>query len=280
MNTLKHILLASCILPLGTVFSQELKDKDPNILVSELFQKEQDIHKRCETLSSNPNSNQKELSDCYIAMSKIDIENQQLALPLLDSYLNKQISLNNESLSNLYYIIQHADGEIQEKYKNFISDLFTKQIITNQEYAWFTDRLNVRNNKAQTYGFQIKYWSDTQDTLPYPIDIDAEKNTIQLGLESSKQYMLDNYTNEYSPQYMTEEEFVLFGHIKNSFDTKTTHILINNKEKVTINDKGFYIIKLHSRPQTITVEMIKNNEVVDSQDILTNQKDWIEVDFY
>ncbi|MCC9043326.1 hypothetical protein LNQ81_11655 [Myroides sp. M-43] len=239
MNTLKHILVASCILSLTTIFSQELKDKDSNLLISELFQKEQDICKRCETLSSNPNSDQKELSNCYIAMSKIDSENQQLALPLLDSYLNKQISLNNESLSNLYYIIQHAGGETQGKYKNFISDLFTKQIITNQEYAWFTDRLNVRNNKAQTFGFQVKYWSDTQDTLPYPIDINAEKNASQIGLESSKQYMLESYTNEYSPQYITKEEFVLFGHIKNSFDTSITHILINNKEKVSINNKGF-----------------------------------------
>jgi len=260
-----------------SLVAQEQQQNDPNTLILECYQKDQEVRKACEALSTDSKSKQQDIINCHLQAIKIDTENQQIAFPILDQYLKQEIELSSESLTALYYIIQHADGSKQEKYQSFVAQLFKENKITNQEYAWFTDRLDVRNNRAQTYGFQVKYWTDTQDTFPYPIIAASEKNTRQIALESSKSYMIDTYTNEYSPQYVEANEFVLFGHIKKTIKPHAK-IVVNSKWMLPINEKGFYSIKIKKLP-TLVIQLVQDEEIVETKEIQTETNDWFEVDF-
>ncbi len=247
-------------------------------LIAESYQKDQQIREEWDSLLANENRSNQELVDHFAKVEKIDLDNQRIVLPMLDQYIAQEIELTDASLAQLYYIIQHADGAIQSKYAPFIITLFDKELISNQEFAWFSDRLAVRKNNVQPYGFQIKSWAETAERFPYPISSQAEENCQRIDLESSKAYLEDNFGGDYLPQYLTTGEFVVFGHVKGEQNNRV--IVGEELEEAAVNDKGFYVLKLKKKKgQEIRLCLKRGEETMDCKTILMDDKDWEEVDF-
>lgn len=87
--------------------------------------------------------------------------------------------------------------------------------------------------------------------------------------------MNNTYINEYSAQYITENEFVIFGHVRNA--TQDTSIVVNSQIPISINKKGFYALKLNKEDFVIDVfdkDINKHSKKVD-----ISSRDWLELDF-
>ncbi|MHC5310928.1 hypothetical protein ACYSNM_12860 [Myroides sp. LJL116] len=247
-------------------------------IIAESFEKDQQIRVELDSVLNSGNKNNQELADFFGRFGKIDLENQSIVLPIVDRYIAQEIDLTDTSLSHAFYIIQHADGKVQSKYAPFITTLFEKAIISNQEFAWFSDRLAVRGNKVQPYGFQVKNWAETGENFPYPISSKAEENSQKIDLGSSKAFLEENYMGDYFPQYLTGDEFLVFGHVKAEKDN--CEIVVDASEQTAVNDKGFYVLKLNRKERpTVQVCMKIGGELIDCKTITLEDKDWEEVDF-
>lgn len=265
--------------------SLEIEKTEYDLILERLFENDQKVRKNLDKyLNENPSTeNQDQLIKLMKMVESTDKENQKEGLIILEKYLNKELFLNKSSLRYLYYIIQHADGKIQNKYKQFIEDLFKELIIDNKEYAWFVDRLRVRNNKAQKYGLQVKSWQDTNDSFPYPISENSENNFEKLSLESSKSFLNRTFLNEYSPLYINKDEFVIFGHVyKNSNNTltgiKDVVVINSNREITRTNNNGFYVLKIkRNKSDFIT---FKKGSFETNREFESGNIDWIEVNVY
>lgn len=147
-----------------------------------------------------------ELLPLYEEMARTDAANQRKALPILEEYLAGTLPLSDESLTTLYYVIQHADLPVQAKYAPFIRSLFERDIITNVEFAWFTDRLLVRQRKAQTYGLQSYVYAGTGDPFLYPVSRKVRKAWRRIGLPvSDLNEILTSFGEGYTPLLLVEE---------------------------------------------------------------------------
>lgn len=165
--------------------------------------------------------------------------------------------LSDESLTTLYYVIQHADLPVQTKYAPFIRSLFERDIITNVEFAWFTDRLLVRQRKTQTYGLQSYVYAGTGDPFLYPVSRKVRKAWRRIGLPvSDLNEILTSFGEGYTPLLLSEEEFALFGHAVR-FDADgigrgvpDVSVRTEDGRTCTTNENGFYalIVNKHDLP--------------------------------
>lgn len=123
----KYVLLLLLLLSLKG-FTQNKTDQSYDSLISNLFLEDQKVREELNALLEDKNIKQEKLHEHFIKLQEVDLNNQKIAFPILDNYLDQKIQLEDQSLNNLYYIIQHSDGSVQEKYSNFVTLLFKKII--------------------------------------------------------------------------------------------------------------------------------------------------------
>jgi len=216
-------------------------------ILKHILDADQNIRQTLDSLQTD-NASMEQVMSIYQEMARQDLDNQRIAFPILNIYLAGEINLSKESLYALYFIIQHADGDAQMKYQGFIKTLFDKQIISNIEYGMFVDRLNVRQNKMQLFGFQCYMNIYTQDRFLYPISSKAEERRAEIGLEDND--FDDFFSGEYAPLYILPSEYVIFGHAlrqtgqNGKFKGISAEVSVG-QIKVSTNDIGFYAIKLN-----------------------------------
>lgn len=245
----KHVMLLFLLLFMGKNFyAQNNSSTQTNDQILKcLYDADQKIRLTFDSLQT-AKASKEELMLILGEMGRVDFENQRIAFPILNTYLTGEINLLDESLNALYYIVQHADGEAQMKYQGFIKILFDKQIISNTEYGWFIDRLNVRQKKAQPFGFQSYTNAYTMDTFLYPISSETDELRAKIGMENPDYG--ESFSGEYAPIYMSSSEYVIFGHAlcETQGDGVWKGIVAEvsvGEIKVLTNDIGFYAIKLN-----------------------------------
>ena len=182
MNMKKTLVL---LLAAAAVFSplrsQEVSGSHYDSVLRRIMEDDQRVRRQLDSLA-RAGTDVTELLPLYEEMARTDAANQRKALPILEKYLAGTLPLSDESLTTLYYVIQHADLPVQAKYAPFIRSLFERDIITNVEFAWFTDRLLVRQRKAQTYGLQSYVYAGTGDPFLYPVSRKVRKAWRRIGL--------------------------------------------------------------------------------------------------
>ena len=227
-----------------------------------IFNLDQNIRQTIDSLMA-ANAPSEKLMLSYQKMAEQDSYNQKIALPILDRYLTGEITLSEESLYALYYIIQHADGDIQVKYQDFIKKLFDKQIISNVEYGMFADRMNVRQNKAQLFGFQCYMDAYIKDKFLYPLSTSAKENRAELDMEDSN--YSDLFSGEYAPLFVSPSEYVIFGHVlrqtgkSGEYNGIFAEVSVGNI-KILTNHVGFYAIKLNKEDVPTNIDFSINGK--------------------
>lgn len=270
---------------MNTVSIAQNKEKrnSCDLIIQQVFNDDQQIRLQIGEAEKSEKMSIDSLMPLYLKMVEQDIINQNKVLPILDKYLNKEIVLNDSSLNALFYIIQHADFSIQEKYKNFINDIFYNDIISNVQYAQFLDRLAVRHNRAQLYAHQTYMNAYTQDRFLYPISSKYVEESIKIGLVPDKRYLNSIFVDEYSPIYIDSSKYVVFGHtlnVQNNMPLENTTIKTSNAETTT-NKKGFFrfIFERKNLPSELIFEF-KNQVVVKKISSNNNIFDWEIIDVY
>lgn len=211
-------------------------------LMAEILKKDQSVRQELVSLQE-AGATVEELLPVITRMTEVDYENQMTALPLLDKYLARKISLADSSLRAMFYVIQHADGDIQMKYRDFVRMAYDGGVLTGTEYAFFVDRLNVSQNKAQVYGCQSHMNFNLQDQFLFPILNDPNPRRAEVGLPNLESQLGDTFVDEYAPQYVSDGEYVIFGHIMNASGGGVSAKVVIGKIEVSTNAKGFYVVK-------------------------------------
>ncbi len=222
----------------------------PDEILEIVFVKDQTARSQMDSLYA-VGASVDELLPVITRVAMDDIENQDTALPLLDKYLSKEISLSDNSLRTLFYVIQHADYDVQAKYQDFIYDLYPMTIISGTEYAFFVDRLNVGQNKAQVYGCQVYMNGNANDRFFYPVKMDNDLRRHEVGLSDFYESVGNAFVGEYAPVFVSPGEYVIFGHIqaagKDGNIVGVQAMIVFGKESIHTNSKGFYSIKFSDR---------------------------------
>ncbi len=175
------VLLLAATAVFSPLRSQEVSGSHYDSVLRRIMEDDQRVRRQLDSLA-RAGTDVTELLPLYEEMARTDAANQRKALPILEEYLAGTLPLSDESLTTLYYVIQHADLPVQAKYAPFIRSLFERDIITNVEFAWFTDRLLVRQRKAQTYGLQSYVYAGTGDPFLYPVSRKVRKAWRRIGL--------------------------------------------------------------------------------------------------
>ena len=85
----------------------------------------------------------------------------------------------------IFFVIQHADLQTQEKYFPVIQAALREKKIAPAQYAMLSDRVDLRNHRAQRYGTQV---GDKEvEPLLDPDSVDSWRKS--LGLDSLKFYL-------------------------------------------------------------------------------------------
>lgn len=152
MNKIKVIFIilsfaGSCRL---FIYGQNTSISQTDSLLKKVFALDQKYRILLDSLAQSGTAPDIEL---FYKIAKQDSLNQSVTFPIVDKIIKGELGgLTDNSYRACYYVIQHSDGTSQLKYAPLIKALFNKKLISNEEYMWVTDRLQVRQNKAQVYG--------------------------------------------------------------------------------------------------------------------------------
>lgn len=182
---------------LGSVVKSQTKTelKEINIILEQTLDKDQNTRDYLDTVLDRYGAISPEYRKALLEMNKQDTVNQSIVFPILDKYGwigNEKIS--NKACSAFFYVIQHSDLDSQIKYQQRIKEAFNLKYINPYEYSIFIDRLNVRQNKYQTYGSQNEL-DQLGNKILYPVlDIKhLDKRLEKLGLEPKYKELEEEY---------------------------------------------------------------------------------------
>lgn len=211
MKNLAVILLFMC-LHLNLVYSQIISKDSLNTILEHALQDDQKYRLTLESVSFDV-SQGSEYMEILQKMTLQDLENRKIVFPVIDLIRKYNIdSLSDAAYRGCYLVVQHAAGPDQVKYSAFISWLHRLHKISNTEFMWFTDRLHVRQQKAQIYGLQSTQF-ESGDIMLYPITRGYDEKWKEIG-EEIPLALWQNFTKEYAPVILEAGEFLIFGHIK------------------------------------------------------------------
>lgn len=140
----------------------------------------------------------KEYKDLWAMQHILDSVNVVIVLSIIDKYgwLGQETvgALGN---SALFFVIQHSDVSIQEKYLPIMKQAVKDNKADASELAMLEDRILIRNNKKQMYGSQlIRNEKGEFVLLPIEDEKNVDKRRIEVGLPPLFQY-LQHYGIDY-----------------------------------------------------------------------------------
>ena len=161
------VLLLAATAVFSPLRSQEVSGSHYDSVLRRIMEDDQRVRRQLDSLA-RAGTDVTELLPLYEEMARTDAANQRKALPILEEYLAGTLPLSDESLTTLYYVIQHADLPVQAKYAPFIRSLFERDIITNVEFAWFTDRSG--SGKPRHTACKVTFTQEpaTRFSIPFP----------------------------------------------------------------------------------------------------------------
>lgn len=115
-----------------------------------------------------------------------DSVNTERIVAIMDSigYPGKSL-VGDAHASTAFFVIQHADLEIQEKYVDMIKEAADQGELKWSSVAMLVDRINMRNSLPQIYGSQVSRDPDTDEhyfgEILNPEKIDSTRRSVGLG---------------------------------------------------------------------------------------------------
>jgi hypothetical protein len=124
-------------------------------------------------------------------MNQQDAINQAKVEAILDKYgwLGADV-VGEDGNDALFFVIQHAGLEIQEKYLPMLRDAVKKGNAKASLLALMEDRVNIGEGKKQVYGSQLDNNSTSGDleVLPLEDPDNVDKRRAEMGLETMAEY--------------------------------------------------------------------------------------------
>lgn len=202
-----------------------------------------------------------------------DSINIDLVLPIVDSIYRLGIyDLEPVAYKRCWVIIQHSNNEIQAKYTDFIKQLSKRKLISISSYMAFIDRLHVRQEKAQIYGYQFKRFFNGS-LMQFPILEGQKKEWKKLGTKYKRSDLLpSDYTINYKHTLIKRHQFAIIGFIYEGENDSAIEDLVPianapiflNKRKITSTDStGYFKIVTNKKKLPLSIEVNINGDPVE-----------------
>ncbi len=192
-----------------------------------------------------------------VQQKQADSINMAVVPPIIDLIIKQQLfDLDASAYHACWTIIQHAPDSIQSKYDGFIKQLVLKRLISYESYMAYIDRINVRQSKAQIYGWQFKRFSNGL-IVQFPVLNGFESEWNNLGIEYNESDLLpDEYDVHEYGICIDSTQFVVSGIITYANpDRIPDEILLSLKDKEIIahDTSGYFKAIINKRDLPISV---------------------------
>lgn len=267
---MKHLNIGRCLTLFiillfsnNFVFAQQKKELDSikNVL-EKVYDLDQNIRDSVSHHLDESGVNSVEYKQALKSMLVTDSALQKIVFGILDKYgwpLKKQTSA--KASEGIFFVIQHAPLDAQKKYSTLLDKAFKAGEVEKWAYAFFKDRVNMREGKFQIYGSQTG--RDEQGSIyVFPIgdEPNVDKRRRKLGMGPLKDHLKDNGIDDYKRPVEDhyKGKIVLIGHLYAPSKKGIADAEIYLKDELIgkTNDKGFFEIPVNKEPQekiTITI---------------------------
>ena len=188
-------------------------------------------------------------------MMVVDSSLQQQVFPILDKYgypSKKQSS--DKASKGVFMVLQHAELNAQLKYAPLLDQAFLSGEVDKWSYAFYKDRINMRQGKFQAYGSQV-LGDNLGNLYVHPIldEPNVDKRRKKLGMGPLKDHLAANGVQNYVlPKRDTlKGKVVVIGHFWDAAQKPVAGITVWLKDKQvgTATAKGFFEVAVQKYPQ-------------------------------
>ncbi len=183
---------------LATAEREKYENKPLKALLESVLETDQKYRNMSDSIERTFGSESKEYKDLWAIQHILDSVNVVIVLSIIDKYG----WLGNETVGglgnmSLFFVIQHADISIQEKYLPIMKQAVKDNKADASNLAMLEDRILIRNNKKQIYGSQVtKNEMGEFVVLPIEDEKNVDKRRMEVGLPPLFQY-LQHYGIDY-----------------------------------------------------------------------------------
>lgn len=288
---MKHLNISRCfsfftLLLFNNIsaFAQKPKELDSiRTVLEKVYDMDQNIRDSVSHYQDKNGINSSEYKHALHEMLVTDSAMQKIVFGVLDKYgwlRKKQTSL--KASEGIFLVIQHSELDAQKKYSPLLDQAFKAGEVEKWAYAFFKDRVNMREGKFQIYGSQTG--RDQQGNIyVFPIgdEPNVDKRRRKLGMGPIRDHLKDNGIENYIRP--SEDHFkgkvVLIGHLFDPSQKGIAGAEIYLKDQLIgkSNDKGFFEIPVVKEPQEkITITIIREGHKTINYPISGN-KDFYEM---
>jgi|GEM_PF-2438284 len=225
-------------------------DTKTNALLEKIMDTDQVLREECYSLLDKYGNSSPEYKQADRKLTIGDSINQKQ----IDSIFDKHGWLcppivSQKATEAYFYVIQHAPYEFQKKYRDHVIDAYKKNVIDENEYCIFMDRIAIRGQKYQKYGTQIM-----RDNIGnnYFVPIDTVNNPIKYSFDTTiKERSKENFIIFSDHNYVT-----LFIHAFNPNTNQAVPFLeisLDGDKIGKTNEKGFFQTRIKRDKQESTL---------------------------
>lgn len=283
---MKYIILFLFIVNSGFVsraaIQEEFDRKKIVKLLEEAYQRDQAPRAIMDSLMRNGVTDGNLFLPAIKQQREADSINHEVVLPIIDTLYKLQIyDLDSTVYKWCWVIIQHADNETMVKYADFIEHLAKRNLIPLTSYMSFIDRGQIRQEKAQIYGYQFKRFANGI-LMQFPILKGQRKKWKELGSDYSMDNLLPtDYTVNYKATRVKKNQFVVIGFLyKGENDSpiedlsplEDIQILLNKRKKTNTDSNGFFKIVVPKKKLPLTIEVLINETRMEYEIVCNEDK--------
>lgn len=267
---MKHLHIGACLTLLSlfffnsnSAFAQQAKELDSiRTILEKVYDMDQNIRDSVGHYRDKNGINSTEYKNALKAMLVTDSSLQKIVFGVLDKYgwpSKKQTSA--KASEGIFFVLQHSELDAQKKYSPLLDQAFKAAEVEKWAYAFFKDRVNMREGKFQIYGSQTG--RDGQGNIyVFPIgdEPNVDKRRKKLGMGPLKDHLKDNGIANYKrpAEDAFKGKIVLIGHLFDPSQQGIADADIYLKDQLIgkTNNKGFFEIPVLKEPQekiTITI---------------------------
>lgn len=213
-----------------------------------------------------------------------DSINIKVVLPIIDTLYKFEIyDLDTIAYEWCWIIIQHANNDVMVGYTDFIEELANRDLISKSSYMKFVDRLEVRNERAQIYGYQFHRLANGT-MIQYPILKGREKRWKKLGCEYkmnsiiSADYIINYYATEIEKDQFVCIGFIFEGERDSSIENCTPVVnakILLNKRVVAVTDScGYFSVIMNKKKLPSNIEVLINGMPIEYKIEQNKDKDF------
>lgn len=246
-----------------------------NALLEKIMDTDQILREECYSLLDKYGNNSPEYKLADRKLTIGDSINQKQIDSIFDKHgwLYPPI-VSQKATEAYFYVIQHAPYEFQNKYRDHVIDAYKKNVINENEYCIFMDRIAIREQKYQKYGTQIM-----RDNIGnnYFVPIDSANNPIKYSFDTTiKERAKENFIIFSDHNYVT-----LFIHTFNANTNQAVPFLeisLDGDKIGKTNEKGFFQtqIKRNKDESTLIITDTKTGKNITTKLKYSDQIDYFD----